>query len=146
MNNTSAISMARQAGVTLVELMVTLAIVSILAAIAYPSYGGYVVKSNRSAVETFLFSVANKEEQYLLDARQYAGTLETLGMATLPSTVSGNYTVSVTVDNSATPPSYTIKATPIGSQAIRDTTCAELTLKHDVTKGQTGTGSSRDCW
>lgn len=147
MNNICrAIDLTRQAGVTLVELMVTVTIVGILAAIAYPTYGNYIVKSNRSAAETFLFSVANKEEQYLLDARQYTDTLATLGMATLPSTVSSNYTVAVTVDNAAAPPSYTVKATPIGTQASRDTVCAILTLKQDGTKGQSGTGSSTECW
>jgi type IV pilus assembly protein PilE len=61
-------------GFTLIELMIAVAVVGILAAIAYPSYTAYVVRANRSAAASFLFQLANKEAQYMLDARTYTGT------------------------------------------------------------------------
>lgn len=134
-----------KSGFTLVELMIAVAIVGILAVIAYPSYSRYVTKSNRSAAASFMLIVANKQEQYMLDARQYASTLNALNLAT-PAEVSRNYTISIVADNAATPPGYTITATPIGAQLANDTNCANLTLNQTGAKGISGTGSVAACW
>src|SRR5690242_3105801 len=60
----------RTHGFTLMELMITVVIIGILATIAYPSYTQYVIRSNRSAAQSFILGVANQQEQYNLDARQ----------------------------------------------------------------------------
>lgn len=127
-----------QKGFTLIELMIIVVIVGILAAIAVPSYRQYIVKSNRAAAEGFMLTVANKQEQYMLDARSYAPTLATLNLTT-PTEVSKNYNISVAA--SATPPSYTVTAAPTGAQASNDTACGTLTL--DQTGAKT---PATGCW
>lgn len=125
--------MSKQKGFSLMELMVVVVIVGILTAVAIPSYRNYVVKGNRAAAQAFMVDVANREKQYLLDARTYAADLATLGM-TAPAEVSKHYT-SITIAVTATPLSFIITATPTSSQQAAD---GALTLSSDGTKGPAG--------
>ncbi|HJV85912.1 MAG TPA: type IV pilin protein [Noviherbaspirillum sp.] len=129
-------------GFTLIELMIAVVIIGIIAAIAYPSYTRNVIKSNRSAAESYMLSLANKEEQFLLDSRQYSATVSDL--LTVPADVGRNYTVTITTTSA--PPSYTITATPTGNQLSADTACGTLTLAQDGTKGVSGTAGVTGCW
>lgn len=110
-------------GFTLIELMIALAIVSILAAIAYPSYIEHLTKSRRGAAQAFLTDVASRQTQYLLDARTYAvgeNALATLSMTT-PADVARYYTVTVEPPAATTPPSFRVIATPTaGTSQARD--------------------------
>jgi type IV pilus assembly protein PilE len=123
-------------GFTLLELMIVVVVIGILAVIAYPSYTSHLVKSNRAAAQSFMLDLANREEQYLLDMRAY-GTLAQLGMS-VPAEVSPYYTVSIAVDNTATPPTYTISAAPISGTMQEN----DGTLSLD----STGAKSPSDKW
>jgi type IV pilus assembly protein PilE len=109
------------AGFTLIELMIVVVIIGIIAAIAYPSYQEYVKRAKRSEAQQFMSEIALKETQYILDARAYTDLLASGGLnmarsgwtCTDTSCTYPTYTITVTVDNSATPPSYQIIATPV---------------------------------
>lgn len=144
-----------QRGFTLIELMITVAIVGILAAIVTPSYFNYVVKSNRAAAEGYITSVASKQQQFFLDARQYFCTTASANCSqvmaiTPPTEVSNNYSISVTADNSTTPPSYEVIATPTGNQARRDTNCGSIKIDQSASKWMKPSGTwlpgTRACW
>lgn len=126
----------RSRGFTLIELLITVAIVGILAAVAYPSYMNYVVRSNRSAAEGFMVSVGQREEQYLLDARQYAlitsnAEFSTLLNVSVPAEVSKFYAVTV-ADVGGNPRTYLVTAAPIaGTMQAND---GNLTLDNLGTK------------
>jgi type IV pilus assembly protein PilE len=104
-------------GFTLIELLVTVAIISILVAVALPSYQDYIIRANRSAAQQFMLDIANREEQYILDARTYHATIGTGGLnLTPPAALTNRYTFAVVLA-SGPPPTYTITATPIGPQS-----------------------------
>lgn len=142
-----------QNGFTLIELMIVVVIVAILASVGYPSYVQYVTRANRANAESYLMSVANLEEQYMLNARQYAGVaaspgdatgLATLG-TTVPTDVSKNY--DITIGSVAlTPPAYVVTATPVpgGSQATNDTYCGAVFV--DQTGAKRASTGATDCW
>jgi type IV pilus assembly protein PilE len=137
----SARARAAAAGFTLIELMIAVVIVGILAAIAYPSYQDHMRKGRRSAAQSFMIDVATREQQYLIDARRYAGgmgALDTLHLV-VPADVSRFYTVAIEPAAPTVPPSYLITAMPIAGSA--QTPDGELTLDHTgakTRKGQAG--------
>ena len=64
----------KAAGFTLIELMITVVIVGILAAVAYPSYQNYVTQTRRSDAQVALATVANQQEKYFTECNYYANT------------------------------------------------------------------------
>jgi type IV pilus assembly protein PilE len=136
---------AQMRGFTLIELMVTVAIVAILASIAYPSYLRYVIRSNRSAAQGYMLEVTGLQQRYLLDARAYAADLATLN-SSVPSHVSSNYTVATARKTGTTLPGFTVTATPIGTQLARDTDCATLTIDEAGVKTASGNNGVAGCW
>lgn len=123
-------------GFTLIELMVTVAIVAVLAAIAYPSYQSHVVKTRRKAAEACLVELAQFMERYYTTNMKYTG-------ASLPTTqcqtdLGSYYTFGFGSYPNAT--SYTLKAEAGGVQAAKDASCTPLELSH------TGAKSPSNCW
>ncbi len=107
--------MNRNHGFTLIEAMIVMAIVGILAAIAIPSYQSHLRKGYRATAQAFMMEIVNRQNQYLLDARNYAvgsAALTTLNVST-PADVSKYYAVTITPAAPATPPAFTIVATPV---------------------------------
>lgn len=122
-----------QQGFTLIELMVTVAIIAILASIAYPSYTSYMISARRASAQTHLMDIAQRQQQYLLDARSYATNLSTLNVTT-PSDVLAFYTIAVT-PVVGPPPGFTATATPKSATAQ----AADVTLQIDHTGLKTPT-------
>jgi len=142
-----------QRGVTLIELMVVAAIVALLAAIAYPSYTRYIIKSKRSVAQSALLQVADRQQQFFMDNKTYSANLANLGYPADPYVVDddGKSTIAGDVDavysislSNVTATTWTATAAPLHGQLTRDTNCGSLNLTQAGTKGQTG--ASTNCW
>jgi type IV pilus assembly protein PilE len=123
----------RQSGFTLVELVIVMAIVAILAAVAFPAYQEQVRKSNRAAAQSEMMDIANRQQQFFLANRSYADSLDGLSYA-LPDEVSARYDTAIDVDNDATPPTYAITFTAKDTQASD----GDLTLDSEGVKERDG--------
>jgi len=135
--------MTKNGGFTLVELLVTVVIVAILAAIAYPLYTHYVEKSRRSAAVTALQRVASAEEKFYATNNAYTDQMTNLGYdknSNIPAPTNDDwYAVSVT---SANPDTYTITAVPKNVQA--NDSCG--TYKLSSTGARSAAKSVSQCW
>ncbi|PKH31837.1 type IV pilin protein [Shewanella sp. ALD9] len=124
-------------GFTLIELMISVAIVGILAAIAYPSYTQFVAKGARADALAGSMHVANLQEQYYIDHRVFTNDMTKLGLNADPWKVENGF---FEIDTTLTVGGYSIIATAIGVQATRDTACASITLS------STGAKTPAACW
>mgnify|MGYP003392402640 CR=1 FL=1 len=146
--------MSKEKGFTLVELMIVVAIVGILAGIAYPSYQGSVMKSRRADAQGALLGFANAMERYFTEGNTYLGAAGTdatpldtgsprIYSATSPvggGTAYYNLTISA-----ATASSYTLSATRTGAQATDE--CGTLTLTQTGVKSAVKDGVIvASCW
>lgn len=127
-------------GFTLIELMITVAIIGILAAIAYPSYQQYVLRANRAEAQAVLSETAQFMERYFTTNGTYVGGA--LLSAVSPKGASGaavKYNITPATVTTAT--TFTLTATPVNSQTA-DTTCGTLTLSNTGAQ----TPSTAGCW
>ncbi len=132
-NRNSLSSSRRLSGFTLVELMITVAILAIIAAIAVPAYTRQVQKARRTDARNALLDLAGREERWLSVANSYSQNTTDLGYtgAWPVATTNGYYNVTVKVPDpnavSPTNPSFIITATAVGTQA-NDTACATFSV------------------
>jgi type IV pilus assembly protein PilE len=141
----------RPAGFTLIEMMIVLAIVGILAAIAYPSYSRYVLRSYRADAEATLVAVAQSQEKYYTLNNSYASSLASLGYSVPLYSQNNRYTISMdNLNASATLANglgYSLKATANLTGGQSTETCGNLTLDSLGTKGMSASGVTvSDCW
>jgi len=159
----TAIAAARRrpAGFTLVELMVVIAIGTILFALAVPSYMSYVRQSRRTEARTAVLDLAGREERfYSTNGSAYTITAGQLGYTSLSVPIgSGYYQLTVCVPananctaglgmpNPPAAPSYTVVATPVaGLTQANDTQCTAFAVDSTGQQWAAGSAGTAYCW
>ena len=124
-------------GFTLIELLITVAIIGIIASVAYPSYTEFVLRSNRSEAQRELLRYANLQEQVYVDSRAYAADMKGLGESTVTvKTESKNYVISVQAQTATT---FILRARARLAQ-VNDVGCTRLRIN------ELGVKTPTACW
>ena len=127
-------------GFTLIELMIVVAIVGVLAAVAYPSYKRSVEKSRRAEGKALILDAANRQERRFGDTNKYTDNMINLGYAADPAeSENGHYEVD-SASSTAGFFDFTLTATAVGVQDA-DTDCATMTINNRGEKTPTS-----GCW
>jgi len=133
--------MLHQQGFTLLELLITLLIVSILAMISYPSYNHFILKTRRTDAQIALLDLASSMERYYAINNTYMG-------ATLADLMENKYTnegyyqLEIT---QSTQDTYLLQALPEQSQT-RDSACGTLGINQLGEKTISGNDQVENCW
>lgn len=142
-------------GFTLIELMVVVAIVGILAAIAYPSYTSQIARGRRADARVQLASAQQWVEKFYSENYNYAtdtaGNASTTAFNAQPFSSSPRvgdggavYTIGLTV--ASTSQTYTLTAAPISAGPMAGDSCGSLTLTNTGRRGVTGYNDVLSCW
>lgn len=133
-------------GFTLLEVMIVVAIVGILAAIAYASYQGQITKSRRSAGAGCLQERAQFMERYYTTYLTYDDATTPPVIQQCDTEVSPHYQVSL-VAGSAGTKTFVLQAEPQGGQATSDSLCGTLTINAQGVRTESGTAANAtECW
>lgn len=148
----------REAGFTLIELMIVVVIATILATIALPMYLGQLRESRRTEARNYLVELAAREERYFATQNAYTNGASNMGYASWGSgnpVGSGYYYINQpTVPDpnapAGSPASYSLTAKPeAGKGQDADTKCQSFTIESNGTrsaKDSSNNDSSATCW
>ena len=128
-------------GITLIELMIVVVIISILAAISYPSYREFSARAKRNEAKAALLQIATNQERAYLQNNTFTMNLQTLGFPTTPifTTDTGSYNIEVTAADAG---NFTATATYNlgGTESLK---CNEFTIDG---RGVKTSDPDLDCW
>ncbi len=130
----------KQIGFTLIELMIAVAIVGILATVAYPSYVEHMRKTRRTDAKSTLLERAQMLERCYTEYNAYNNSNcpavdnsdNTKLASAFASSKEGHYTISATT---LTAKSFTLRATPVAGGLQANDKCGYLTYNHTGVKG-----------
>jgi type IV pilus assembly protein PilE len=138
-----------QRGMTLVELMIVVVIVSILAAVAVPGYRNYMLRTYRSEAKSALLQIQAAQEKFYLQNNRYSRDLTQAppnGLGLLNATENNKYQLAVQFRD-GTDQTYTATATPLaaGGQTA-DTLCPQFSVDETGARTPASTGTTAQCW
>ena len=136
---------------TLVELLMVIVIVSILMAIAVPSYRSYILRAQRVEATRALVQAQAAQEKFFVQNNAYAATLDAAppaGLGINPLSETGLYDIAMALTGGGTGFRVTAIPRPGGAQST-DHRCATFTLDSNGLKNaldDASADSTRECW
>lgn len=128
-------------GVTLIELMIVVVVISILASIAYPNYQEFSARAKRNEARAALLMLATNQERFYLNNNTFTSNLLALGFGVTPvaNTESGYYAIQVTAADAT---DFTATATYRHGGGEADK-CLTFTI---TGRGAKSSGPDTNCW
>ena len=135
--------MQRARGFTLIEVMIVVVVIALLAAVGFPSYREHVARGQRAQGQQLLSDFAQRQEQYILDRRQYAPDNATLGVP-LPTGLKYDAAPPVVwnVNNAATPPTFVICINPTAGSNLASRNDGSLCINSQGDRWRQPTGGN----
>ncbi len=145
-------------GFSLIELMIVVAIATILFALAVPSYITYIRQSRRTEAKTALLDLAAREERFLsTNPAAYTavpGNLGYTGFGAANPVGNGYYFLTVCspaalacAPNPPAAPSFSVLATPVAGQSqAQDLQCTSYSVDSTGQQFATGSQTAVYCW
>jgi len=130
-----------QSGFTLIELMITVAIIAILGAIAYPTYTDFVERGRRNDAKAVMLEAAQFMERRFTENRSYSGATLPTSLTQAPREGDAWYAISVNIPSAT---AYALTAAPKSGWTPKK--CGSLTLNQLGTRGISTSDSLSDCW
>ena len=135
-------------GFTLIEVMITVAVIAILAAVALPAYFDYVTRSRLVEARSNLADMRTRMEQFFLDNRTYPAAC--VAASATPSTTQirlpGNAKFFSYTCSALSATGYTITATDVFSPGTKFTFTVNEANLRQTTSAPTGWATSTSCW
>ena len=129
------------AGFSLIELMIALAVISILASIAYPNYMEYLQRARRAECASVLLGQANAMERRFSTTNSYVGALP--GPVQCPADGGPSSYILGFAEDEPTALTFVIQAVPAGAQT--GDRCGTLSIDNTGLKKASGM-TTRQCW
>lgn len=127
-------------GFTLIEIMIVVAIIGILAAVAFPAYQRYVEETRRTAAQSDLLELAQMMERRYANGFDYRDGGNNPALPFIQSPRSGTAFYNLSFDGGVTRDGFVLQAVPTGAQADDD--CGTLTVDEQGNQG----ADAADCW
>jgi type IV pilus assembly protein PilE len=131
-------------GFSLLELLITVTLLSILFTLAYPVYTHHLVHVRRAQAQVALLDISTRMEEYYAANNYSYSKVSLTALGINDAYVSGDFYL-LAID-SAEDNAYKISAVPQAAQARDDVACGSLFLNEKGEKDVSGKGSPEECW
>ena len=121
--------------------MITVAIIAILGAIAFPTYTDFVERGRRNDAKAVMLEAAQFMERRFTENRSYTGATLPTSLTQAPREGDAWYGISVNIPNATT---FTLTAAPKSGWTPKK--CGSLTLDQLGARGVSTSDSVSDCW